>query len=187
MSSTLATLTQQRFWFLRHGETDWNAQGLSQGNVDIPLNANGIAQAHAAAPMLRDRGIATIVASPLSRARDTAQVVADLLGLPVQIDEGLRETAFGAQEGKPMVEWFTRWVEGTYTPDDAESFFDLRARATAAVNRALARPGMVLVVAHGALFRALRAEMGLEPNVRTRNAWPMLCEPGDPWSLIDAA
>jgi probable phosphoglycerate mutase len=43
------------------------------------------------------------------------------------------------------------------------------------------------VVAHGALFRALRAEMGLEPNVRTRNAWPMLCEPGTPWTLTDAA
>ena len=39
----MPTLTQTRFWFLRHGETDWNAKGLSQGNVDIPLNGNGIA------------------------------------------------------------------------------------------------------------------------------------------------
>ncbi len=77
------TLTRQRFWFLRHGETDWNAQGLSQGNIDIPLNATGIAQAHAAAPLLRERGIASIVASPLSRAHDTAKVAAGLLGLPV--------------------------------------------------------------------------------------------------------
>ena len=38
----MPTLTQSRFWFLRHGETDWNAKGWSQGNVDIPLNANGI-------------------------------------------------------------------------------------------------------------------------------------------------
>ena len=62
----MPTLTQTRFWFLRHGETDWNAKGLSQGNVDIPLNATGIAQAQAAAPMLVNRGIASIVASPLS-------------------------------------------------------------------------------------------------------------------------
>lgn len=187
MSAVTSSLTAQPFWFLRHGETDWNAQGLSQGAVDIPLNANGIAQAHAAAPMLKGRGIATIVASPLSRARDTAQVVADLLGLPVELDEGLRETSFGAQEGQPMVQWFNDWVAGTYTPADAESFAHLRARAVAAVNRALARPAPVLVVAHGALFRALRAEMGLEPNVRTRNAWPMFCEPGAPWTLTDAA
>ena len=45
----------------------------------------------------------------------------------------------------------------------------------------------VLVVAHGALFRALRAEMGLEPNVRTPNAMPLFCEPGAPWSLTPAA
>lgn len=180
-------LTRQRFWFLRHGETDWNAQGLSQGNIDIPLNAIGIAQAHAAAPLLRERGIASIVASPLSRAHDTAQVAAHMLGLPVHLDEGLRETSFGAQEGQPMSEWFSHWVKGSHTPPDAEPFAILRGRAVAAVNRALQRPGMVLVVAHGALFRALRAEMGLEPNVRTRNAWPMLCEPGDPWTLTDAA
>ena len=171
------TLTRQRFWFLRHGETDWNARGLSQGNVDIPLNANGIAQAHAAAPLLVERGIARIIASPLSRAHDTAQVAAGLLGLPVQLDEGLRETSFGAQEGQPMVEWFNDWVAGTYTPPDAEPFADLRARATAAVNRALAQPGLVLVVAHGALFRAMRGAMGHEPNVRTRNAVPVWCEP----------
>ncbi|MCC6719943.1 MAG: histidine phosphatase family protein [Acetobacteraceae bacterium] len=180
-------LTRQRFWFLRHGETDWNARGLSQGNVDIPLNATGIAQAQAAAPLLVGRGIASIVASPLSRAHDTARAAAEVLGLPVELDEGLRETSFGAQEGQPMVDWFADWVDGTYTPPDAESFAMLRARALAAVNRALTRPGLVLVVAHGALFRALRAEMGLAPNVRTRNAWPMLCEPGEPWTLTDAA
>ena len=183
----MPTITHTRFWFLRHGETDWNAKGWSQGNVDIPLNANGIAQAQAAAPMLLNRGIASIVASPLSRAHDTAKVAAELLGLPVHLDEGLRETSFGEKEGQPMSEWFSHWVEGTYTPPNGESFADLRARALAAVNRALERPGLVLVVAHGALFRALRAEMGLEPNVRTRNAWPMLCEPGTPWTLTDAA
>ena len=39
------------FWFLRHGETDWNARGLSQGNVDIPLNGVGVEQAAQAAGM----------------------------------------------------------------------------------------------------------------------------------------
>ncbi len=90
------------FWFLRHGETDWNAAGLSQGNVDVPLNAAGLAQAHAAAALLRNRGIATIVSSPFSRARDTAEIAGAALGLPVALDEGLKEVSFGVQEGQPM-------------------------------------------------------------------------------------
>jgi probable phosphoglycerate mutase len=180
-------LARTPFWFLRHGETDWNAKGWSQGNVDIPLNPTGIAQAQAAAQLMRNRGIGSIVASPLSRAKDTADAVAAQLGLPVALDEGLREVSFGVQEGKPMSDWFAEWVEGAYTPENAESFADLRARAVAAINRALANPAPVLVVAHGALFRALRAEMGLEPNVRTPNAMPFFCEPGDPWTLTPAA
>jgi probable phosphoglycerate mutase len=181
------SVTAIPFWFLRHGETDWNAQNLSQGNVDIPLNPTGIAQAHAAAAMLRNRGIATIIASPMSRARDTAQVVADLLDLPVLLDDGLREVSFGVKEGQPMGEWFATWVAGDFTPEGAESFAALRVRAKAALNRALAHPAPVLVVAHGALFRATRAEMGLEPNVRTPNGTPYWCEPGTPWRLTEAS
>lgn len=183
----MIALTQTPFWFLRHGETDWNAQNLSQGNVDIPLNPKGIAQAHQAADRLRHRGITSIVASPLSRAHDTARITADLLGLPVTLDEGLREVSFGVNEGQPMSDWFAEWVKGHATPEGAETFTDLTARAVGAINRALLLPAPVLVVAHGALFRALRAAMGLEPNVRTPNATPFWCEPGTPcWTLTEA-
>jgi len=176
------------FWFLRHGETDWNAQNLSQGNVDIPLNARGIEQAHAAAEQLKGRGIVSIIASPLSRAADTARIVGAALGLDVAFEEELREVSFGVQEGKPMAGWFDGWVAGDFTPEQAESFPVLRARAQRAVNRALLAPAPVLIVAHGALFRALRAEMGLEPNVRTRNAVPILCRPATPhWDLLEIA
>ena len=176
-------LIETAFWFLRHGETDWNARNLSQGNVDIPLNDVGRAQARNASDLLLHRGIRSIVASPLSRAHDTARVTAERLGVPVILDDGLREVAFGIQEGQPMGPWFDGWVAGHATPEGAEAFADLRARAVQAVNRALQREAPVLVVAHGALFRALRAEMGLPPNIRTPNAVPFFCEPGTPWTL----
>lgn len=183
----MIALASTPFWFLRHGETDWNAQNLSQGNIDIPLNPTGVAQAHQAAARLRNRGITTIVSSPLSRAYDTARVTADVLGLPVSVDEDLREVSFGVNEGQPMSDWFAEWVTGHSTPERAESFVNLRTRAVNAVNRALMLPAPVLVVAHGALFRALRASMGLEPNVRTPNATPFWCEPGLPsWTLTEA-
>jgi broad specificity phosphatase PhoE len=130
-----ATLARIPFWFLRHGETDWNAQGISQGNVDIPLNATGLAQARSAAEKLRNRGIATIVASPLSRARVTAEFVGEALGLPVAIDPDLREVSFGVQEGQAMSGWFADWVAGRFTPEGAETFPALRRRAVAAINR----------------------------------------------------
>jgi probable phosphoglycerate mutase len=178
------------FWFLRHGETDWNAEGRSQGRTDIPLNAVGLAQARRAAMAMVDRGIVTIVASPLSRALRTAEIVAEALNLPVATDEDLMEVAFGTEEGQPMGDWYDDWIAGTYTPDGAETFGALHDRAVAAINRATARPGPVLVVAHGALFRALRLALGHEPNVRTPNALPIWCAPpasGLVWEVTPAA
>jgi len=178
------------FWFLRHGETDWNAQGLSQGRTDIALNAVGVAQAERAARTLAPLGIASVVASPLSRARVTAEIAAKALGLPVSLDEDLAEVNFGEQEGLPMGDWYDDWIAGDYTPIGAETFQQLRDRAAAAVNRALTRPAPVLVVAHGALFRALRLEMGLEANVRTPNALPLHLLPpahgGASWDIVPA-
>ncbi len=188
---TVPALPQRAFWFLRHGETDWNARNLSQGSVDIPLNRVGQAQAVTAAELLRHRGIRSIVSSPLSRAHDTARAAAAVIGAPIEIDPDLREVSFGVQEGQPMAQWFADWVAGAFTPEGAESFHALRLRASTALARALALESPVLVVAHGALFRALRAGMNLEPNIRTPNAVPLFCEPGatpsSPWTLSPAA
>ena len=186
------TLNPVPFWFLRHGETDWNAEGRSQGRTDIALNSVGLAQARRAAKTLVGiGGIATIIASPLVRARVTAEIAAEALGLPVTLDDGLQEVNFGEQEGQPMGDWYDDWIAGTYTPDGAETFSGLLDRAVAAVNRATARPAPVLVVAHGALFRALRLAFGHEPNVRTPNALPIHCAPpangGAVWEVVPAA
>jgi broad specificity phosphatase PhoE len=189
--TTAPELTRVAFWYLRHGETAWNALNLSQGRVDNPLNEAGIAQAHTAAALLRNRGIASIVTSPVTRALVTAEIAGEVLGLPVQFEPDLQEVAFGVQEGQPMSEWFTEWVADRFTPEGAESFSTLRTRSVIAANRALTRTPVVLVVAHGALFRALRAEMGLTASVRTANAQPLFCAPPadgqGPWTLTPAA
>lgn len=180
-------IAQTPFWYLRHGETDWNRQGLSQGSNDIPLNELGLVQAREAAVRLRDRGITSIVASPLSRARVTAEIVAEALGLEVTIEPDLREVSWGIHEGKPLAEWFPDWIAGHATPEGAESFDTLRRRAIAGLNRAVSNPPAVLIVAHGGVFRAIRSAMNLEMAGRTRNCVPMWCEPprspGLEWSL----
>jgi broad specificity phosphatase PhoE len=175
------------FWYLRHGETDWNRRGLSQGNVDIPLNELGLAQAREAAVRLRDRGITSIVASPLSRARVTAEIVGAALGVAVTIEPELREVSWGIREGEPLADWFHGWIAGDTTPEGAESFAELRRRTVAGLNRAMGQPPAVLVVAHGGVFRALRSVMKLEISGRTRNCVPMWCEPpralGQDWAV----
>ena len=127
---------RRRSGILRHGETDWNAQGLSQGNVDIPLNPTGLAQARSAALRLRNRGIATIVSSPLSRARVTAEIAASA-GVA---GADRRRPARGAfrRAGRPADERLVRRIgsPGNFTPEGAETFAALRRRAVAAVNRA---------------------------------------------------
>ncbi|HET9147903.1 MAG TPA: histidine phosphatase family protein, partial [Acetobacteraceae bacterium] len=152
-------LPRRGFWYLRHGQTDWNAAGVSQGAVEVPLNETGRAQARAAASILAGRGIVEIIASPMGRARETAEIVNQVLNLPLSFEPELREVRFGEQEGQKLAPWFQDWLDGKVTPPGAESFAELSARAEHAMSRVLARPGPVLIVAHGAIFRAIRGLM----------------------------
>lgn len=92
-------------WFIRHGETDWNAAHRMQGRIDIPLNATGLAQAQALVPLLvqshREQPFAALYATPLQRAQQTADPIARTLGMPVGIVADLQERAFGIIEGEP--------------------------------------------------------------------------------------
>ena len=121
---------------------------------------------------------------PRSPARVTAEFAAEALGLPVLLDDDLKEVRFGVQEGQPMSDWYGDWIAGRFTPEGGETFAALQRRAVAAVNRATAHPPAVLIVAHGAPFRSLRAAMGLDVNQRTQNAVPLFCDPGpEGWTI----
>lgn len=89
-----------RLCLVRHGETDWNARGLLQGWLDVPLNARGLAQAQALARQFQGRGFTRLWSSPLQRARQTAAVIAERLGLELRVHEGLRERHFGQLQGQ---------------------------------------------------------------------------------------
>ena len=95
----------------RHGQTDYNASGKLQGQVDIALNEIGRAQAVAAAEVLMRVEPARIVSSDLSRAHATAQTLAERVGVPVHLDERLRERGFGQWEGLTHPEIAEQWPE----------------------------------------------------------------------------
>ncbi|AXE85498.1 bifunctional RNase H/acid phosphatase [Streptomyces sp. Go-475] len=95
------------FVLLRHGETPLTPQKRfsGSGGSDPSLSDVGREQAERAAALLARRGtIQAVVSSPLARTRETAGIVAARLGLDVEVEDGLRETDFGAWEGLTFAE-----------------------------------------------------------------------------------
>ena len=94
-------------YFVRHGETDWNAAARYQGQVDIPLNDKGREQARQNGLTLKAKLPAPasldFIASPLGRTRETMAIIRAAIGLPadgVRYDERLREMNYGHWEGQ---------------------------------------------------------------------------------------
>ncbi|WP_200302150.1 bifunctional RNase H/acid phosphatase [Streptomyces adelaidensis] len=107
------------FVLLRHGETPLTPQKRfsGSGGSDPSLSDVGRYQAERVAAALAARGtIQEVVSSPLARCRETAGIVAARLGLKVTVEDGLRETDFGAWEGLSFGEVRERY------PDDMNAW-----------------------------------------------------------------
>ncbi|MFJ7056520.1 bifunctional RNase H/acid phosphatase [Streptomyces microflavus] len=150
------------FVLLRHGETLLTPEKRfsGSGGTDPELSATGRDQAARAALHFAALGtVQDIVSSPLRRCRETAAAVADRLGLDVRIEDGLRETDFGAWEGLTFGEVrerygddLTAWLADPETAPTGggESFTEVAGRVAAARDRLTARYAgrTVLVVTH---------------------------------------
>jgi probable phosphoglycerate mutase len=88
-----------RVILVRHGETDWNAEGRIQGHLDIPLNERGRAQAAAVGDCLATRPVGALYSSDLLRARQTAEAIARRGGHSVRTDQRMREWDLGILSG----------------------------------------------------------------------------------------
>jgi broad specificity phosphatase PhoE len=160
---------------VRHGETDWNAEGRLQGHTDRPLNEYGRRQAQRLADELAGEELEAIYSSDLARARETAEIVGERLGLPVVLDPDLREKNWGTWEGLTPVERDTVELVGESTEEHA-------ARTLGALRRIAERhpEGRVLVVTHGGSLRRVQVEvLGVAlPVVENCGRWLCACEGG---------
>lgn len=157
----------QRFYFLRHGQTDHNRKRICQGHTDVPLNETGLMQADAAASVLVGIKPKAIRASDLARVRQTAAPVAQQLTLEVRTDQRLRERSFGIYEDKPIEGKL--WSFDHPSVESIEAFVD---RSLAGFGWALDQDD-VLVVTHGGLRRVLASALGIEMSDWTaHNALP---------------
>ena len=165
-------------YFIRHGETAWNAAGRFQGSKDIPLNDLGRVQATHAGDVLGDlvarNGHAlddlAFVASPLMRARVTMELVRTELRLPPEgfaLDDRLREIAYGEWEGSTLPEMrashpglFAERERDKWhvSPPGGESYVSVTQRMREWYD---SLPGNTVAVSHGGTARALMVAIGV--------------------------
>jgi alpha-ribazole phosphatase len=148
-----------RLILVRHAEPADHARGRCYGTLEVPLSDRGREQAAALADRLRGEPIDAVYASPRTRARETAAA----LGLPVEVDDRLREIDFGAFEGRTYEEIerdhpdiYAHWMRSPTTVrfPGGESYADLRARVVPALDEIRTRHEHALVVTHGGVVRA---------------------------------
>jgi broad specificity phosphatase PhoE len=165
-------------YYVRHGETEWNAAGRFQGSQDIPLNALGRRQAVTAGVVLRGilgssarGGQLPFVASPLGRARQTMELLRGALDLAPSdytLDDRLREIGYGRWEGSTLAEMkasdpdifaareIDKWG---VPPPGGESYAVVTARVREWYD---SLAGDTVAVAHGGTARALMVALGIE-------------------------
>ena len=168
-----------RFVMLRHAESEGNRMRLFQGQAETPLTENGRQQAEAAGKKLHQNGyrFQSITASPQQRARHTAQAVADQFGMPIQLDERLKEINNGRMAGLNGEQIDARFPTRTdrqnpYLPvgETGESWFELYLRAGEVVHSLVTHPhGEYLIVSHGAFLNSLLwSILGMVPQPSSR-------------------
>ena len=160
--------TKQTLWFVRHGESTWNASGVVQGQANGPmLTPKGRAEAMHIAGRLADATITAIYTSDLQRAQETAEIVGRALQMVPQSDAALRERHFGRAQGRPHGELpaaasgieIDRVVDADARPAEGESLTELYERVAAFIDELGMRApkGDVLVVTHGGVIRVAQA------------------------------
>lgn len=156
-------------YFVRHGQTDWNAEGRLQGQADTDLNELGRIQAsrngRRLAELVSDPSRFDFVASPMRRTRQTMERIREAMGLPVdgyRVDERLVEIHFGDWQGLTFAE-LEAADPGCYARRESDKWGFVPPGAGAESYAALAlRVGPVLdalsgntiCVAHGGILRA---------------------------------
>lgn len=164
-----------KFYFVRHGETDWNRQGRFQGIENIPLNETGLLQAESCGKGFRQCGISFdyIVSSPLDRAKVTAEKIAEYVGIDlsdVQIDKRLIERDFGEISGRKREDRERMFHDGRdYGMEPEATVIERMQQAMESYSDKGYKH--VVMVTHGASIRALLAkycEAGSAPTVEVQ-------------------
>ena len=157
-------------YFIRHGQTDYNAELRFQGRADIPLNCVGRQQALRLRQFFRSESISLnkLVSSPLSRAVETAQIIADSQ-IETVIEPDFIEIDLGQYDGRLEHELkasagsdaYDLWRDSCFTiaAPEGESMDDARrrVRTTTEKIRIQSLDSNIGIVAHQGVLMAIKS------------------------------
>lgn len=148
----------ERIFIVRHGQTDWSANGRHTSRTDLSLTESGREQAERLSQELRAETFALVLCSPLQRARETCELAG--YGDAAEYCDDLKEWDYGRYEGltTPQIraqnpEW-NLWRDGC---PDGETPAEIGARVDRVLARVRSIAGDVVVFAHGHVLRVLTA------------------------------
>ncbi len=160
-----------QLYFMRHGQSDWNAENRIQGRTERPLNEIGRSQAKEIGAYFSNIPLAKIYSSTMLRAKETAEIIASYQNCEVVMEPYLQESAYGEAEGMTRDEYRQRYAEQlkiyekmpllerlkNHVVPNAETSWDTAHRVIPVLNKiALLHPAQqVLVVSHGFLIRSV--------------------------------
>jgi broad specificity phosphatase PhoE len=148
----------KRLYFIRHGLSQGNIDGVWSGTIDTPLSPLGKKQAKLAGQKAKKLKIDYMISSPLSRALDTATIVAKAIGYPkdkIHINKLFIERHFGELEGK---QWSPDLnLDGITDIETVDTLLE-RARLALDYIKTLKEEN-ILIVSHGSFGRALRSNI----------------------------
>lgn len=161
----------KRLYFVRHGLSEANAEGIISGQLETPLTDIGRHQAKQVAKQIKDNDyeIDLIVSSPMSRARQTAFIIADIIAYPLNrivLEPLLMERNYGQLQGTSLDEFYARFTyQDVDKIPDAETIEALQQRAEMALG-SIKKFGelAILVVSHGAFGRSFRRAVNGQPH-----------------------
>ena len=162
----MAPKIKGNWFFVRHGETDWNVERRIQGQTSpAGLNEKGRQQARAVAEQLAPYHIDLVISSDLPRARETAEVVSKKLGAELIFDSALRERNYGTIEGfthdevveRGFGEIYQKPQDHDFAPPGGESLRALEERVHVALQRHRDHHHHknVVIVSHGSALKSL--------------------------------
>ena len=146
-------------WLVRHGETEWSANGKHTSSTDIPLTEHGRQRAVELKEFFAGKVFDAVFVSPRDRARETCAIAG--YGAVAVVEDDLQEWNYGESEGKTTAEMRVLrgndWSVWSSPIVGGETVEAVGARADKVIARAVGVGGTVALFAHAHILRILAA------------------------------